>query len=110
MKNLIKSRRGVAIELAIGAMFVMIALSIVLISISGIQNAHKKNDLENFEEKITLYEITDYIIENKPTEAETYKDYNITLDGSNYIVKNSDGETVLTIGVGQDGKITSWGN
>lgn len=61
MKNLIKSRRGVAIEMAIGAMFIMIALSIVLISISGMQTRHMKNDLDEFDKKVEVYEITDSI-------------------------------------------------
>ena len=61
MKNLIKSRRGIAIEMAVGAMLIMMALSIVLISISGMQNQHRKSDLEDFAEKIEVYEITDSI-------------------------------------------------
>ena len=61
MKNLIKSRRGIAIEMAIGAMFIMMALSIVLISISGMQIAHRDNDLKDFDNKVEVYEITDSI-------------------------------------------------
>lgn len=61
MKNLIKSRRGIAIELAIGAMLIMMALSIVLVSISGMQNRHKESDLEAFVNKIEVYEIMDSI-------------------------------------------------
>ncbi len=64
MKNLIKSRRGIAIELAIGAMLIMMALSIVLVSISGMQNRHKESDLEAFANKVEVYEITDYILKN----------------------------------------------
>ena len=64
MKNLIKSRRGIAIELAIGAMLIVMALSIVLVSISGMQSRHKESDLEAFANKVEVYEITDYILKN----------------------------------------------
>lgn len=56
MKNLIKSRRGIAIEMAIGAMFIMIALSIVLFSISEMQIDHRNQDLQDFENKIQEYQ------------------------------------------------------
>ena len=59
MKNLIKSRRGIAIEMAVGAMFIMIALSIVLISVSNMQIDHRDNDLDEFNEKIESYQILD---------------------------------------------------
>ena len=62
MKNLIKSRRGIAIEIAIGAMFVMIALSIVLLSISGMQSAQGNRDAAEFQEKIDMYELTDKVL------------------------------------------------
>lgn len=64
MKKMIKSRRGIAIELAVGVMFIFVALSIVLISISGMQAAHKNTDLNDFTKKRDLYEITDYIMDN----------------------------------------------
>ena len=64
MKNLIKSRRGIAIEMAIGAMLIMMALSIVLISISGMQHKHAQDDRGDFVKKIEAYEITDYILKN----------------------------------------------
>ena len=64
MKNLIKSRRGIAIEMAIGAMLIMMALSLVLISISGMQHKHAMDDRGDFVKKIEAYEITDYILKN----------------------------------------------
>ena len=59
MKNLIKSRRGIAIEMAIVMMFIMIALSIVLISICGVQIEHMKEDIEDFNKKIDEYRVLD---------------------------------------------------
>ena len=67
MKNLINSRRGIAIEIAIGAMFVMIALSIVLLSISGMQSAQGNRDAAEFQEKIDMYELTDKVLAGKIT-------------------------------------------
>ena len=83
MKNLIKSRRGIAIEMAIGAMLIMMALSIVLISISGMQHKHAKDDRGDFVKKIEAYEITDYILKNHkadiPVDAININD---AIDGS----------------------------
>ncbi len=131
MKNLIKSRRGIAIEMAIGAMFVIIALSIVLISVSNMQIDHRDNDLDEFNEKIESYQILDYIINNPEASGDvTIRD--VTINGIDYIIKStktietnenseidtyieyivtdkSNSETVLTITT-KNGKITSWGN
>lgn len=123
MNNLIKSRRGIAIEIAIGAMFVMIALSIVLLSISGMQSAQGNRDLAEFQEKIDMYELTDKVLAGTEyDESGTYKDYTVTVaqvDGGNtynYTVTktNSEGESTLvltfTVKVNNDKKqITSWG-
>ncbi|MBQ8414375.1 MAG: hypothetical protein IJX58_03925 [Clostridia bacterium] len=123
MKNLIKSRRGIAIEMAVGAMFIMIALSIVLISVSNMQIDHRDNDLDEFNEKIESYQILDYIINNPEASGDVTIngiDYNITSKEKNenaeidtyieYIVTDkSNSETVLTITT-KNGKITSWGN
>ena len=123
MKNLIKSRRGIAIEMAVGAMFIMIALSIVLISVSSMQIDHRDNDLDEFNEKIESYQILDYIINNPEARGDVSIngiEYNITQTETNenaeidtyieYIVTDkSNSETVLTITT-KNGKITSWGN
>ncbi len=123
MNNLIKSRRGIAIEIAIGAMFVMIALSIVLLSISGMQSAQGNRDLAEFQEKIDMYELTDKVLAGTEyDESGTYKDYTVTVEqvegGNTYnytVTKtNSEGESTLvltfTVKVDNDKKqITSWG-
>ena len=127
MKNLIKSRRGIAIEMAIGAMFIMIALSIVLISISGMQTKHMNNDLNEFNEKIEINEIGEYVCKNRneynKTETERQDiiilntettenvdtGYDVQYIDSQYKIYNGD-EVVLIIGIDENGKITSWGN
>ena len=125
MKNLIKSRRGIAIEMAIGAMFIMIALSIILISISGMQTRHMKNDLNDFNEKVECYQILDYFTNNNSIASGNvtinHVEYNIA---KNEIENETTGDTiieyvvtdiksnnaVLTIITDISGKITSWGN
>ena len=109
MKNLIKSRRGIAIEMAIGAMFIMMALSIVLISISGMQTRHMKNDRNDFHEKIEVYEITDYIMEHR--DATSYNGYDISSAKGDTTVTytvTKDGNQILTFTVDNNNTITSW--
>lgn len=122
MKNLIQSRRGIAIEMAIGAMFIMIALSIVLLSISGMQTQHKNQDLKEFEEKIECYEILDQLIKNNPFknlgEAEEAE---LEVGEVTYSIKKSDNNeyneytvikdenVVLIVVTDSNGTITSWG-
>lgn len=133
MNNLIKSRRGIAIEIAIGAMFVMIALSIVLLSISGMQSAQGNRDLAEFQEKIDMYELTDKVLAKKITFPEGSKSTEfVAEDGNKYIISydteirneieytdyvikkqlNDEDNTetvVLTFTVDNNNKITSWG-
>ena len=114
MKNLIKSRRGIAIEMAVGAMFIMIALSIVLISVSNMQIDHRDNDLDEFNEKIELYEITDKILSGTVTngteiQTSSGSKFTINIVENKYDVIDIEGKVVLTLTV-SDGKITSWGN
>ena len=129
MKNLIKSRRGIAIEIAIGAMFVMIALSIVLLSISGMQSAQGNRDAAEFQEKIDMYELKDKVLAGKITfvDGSDSTEY-ISEDGNEYIISfttetenktyvikkqlNDEENTetvVLTFTVDKNNKITSWG-
>lgn len=114
MKKLIKSRRGVAIELAIGVMFLMIAFTIMLLSTAGLQNDHRVDDYRDFKEKIEVDNIGEYVIGNQ----EKYKtETNIIIDeiDTGYDVMYSDStykiykgeDVVLTIEM--DGnKIISW--
>ena len=116
MKNLIKSRRGIAIEMAIGAMFIMIALSIVLISISGMQTRHMKNDLDEFDKKVEVYRVIDEIektvkIDHIPTTItiDETQVYNINQgEETNEYTVTKDGETILTFTIGNNNTITSW--
>lgn len=126
MKNLIKSRRGIAIEMAIGAMFIMIALSIVLISISDMQIAHRDNDLKDFDNKVEVYEITDYILKNhkdnqvveKIGDSDVYSvhcdhldntnNYTYTISKTNSVILTLEIKTVTDNNGVTTNTITSW--
>ena len=112
MKNLIKSRRGIAIEMAIGAMFIMIALSIVLISISGMQIAHRDNDLKDFDNKVEVYRVLDGIEKKLNTDEDPFaiskadesivvtineKEYTVNWVENNTYIISKDGNIILTI-------------
>ena len=112
MKKLISSRRGAAIELAIGVMFVMIALSIILVTNASLQNKEMKSDVADLEQKIELMEIGEYVCEHQ---ADFTEGQLTPIENTVYTVLRSEntyeiykGENVvLTIEV--DGnKIISW--
>lgn len=121
------SRRGVAIEMAIGVMFVMVALSILLLTYWTLENRIEVSDLDDFHEKVATFEVYDigecgykaykeYITADSSFTNGTFKIKNEKDEFVEYTVKkvdNSlqiiDGETIiLTIVLGEDNSITSW--
>ena len=124
MKNLIKSRRGIAIEMAIGAMLIMMALSIVLISISGMQIAHRDNDLKDFDNKVEVYRVLDGIEKKLNTDEDPFaiskadesivvtineKEYTVNWVENNTYKISKDGNIILTLEIKTvtDGNITT---
>jgi len=99
VKRFLISRRGAAIEMAIGMMFLVMALTIILLTNGLLQASHAKDDLNDFEEKIVYFEIEDYVKANKPKEVVEYKGYTITPEGNRYIVVDKNNNTVFTIGL-----------
>ena len=106
MKKLISSRRGAAIELAIGVMFVMIALSIILVTNASLQNKEMKSEVADLEHKIELMEITDKILADP--DVTQYLDYKISNNNGTYTVTDNAENVVLTFTVDENGKIISW--
>ena len=49
-------RRGIAMEMAIGAMLIMVALSIILYTVAMLQINNTQSDLSDFNAKIEEYE------------------------------------------------------
>lgn len=105
MKRKMDTRRGIAIELAVGVMLIMMALSILLVTGAVVQTAHRRSDLEDFEETLGLYGVTDHIL-REPT-AEAYGEYTIERENNCYIIKTPNGDVALQIIV-EDGVIVSW--
>lgn len=111
MKKRLLSRRGAAIELAIAVIFLMMALSIILVSTSTLQVSHRKKDMAEFENKVELMQITDCIIEGSSLpEGFTYETSERTENETVYTIYDVyEGENVvLTIEIDDDGNITSW--
>lgn len=103
MKKLLLSRRGAAIEMAIGVMLLMIAVSIVLLTLSTIKHDRKEDDVAQLENRIELMQITDYIIAN-PEETE-YRGYSISFTDEIQKVNIDEGSTILrTYTVLKDGE------
>ena len=101
-------RRGIAIELAIGMMFLVIALSIILLTVAMLQIKNQKSDLEDYEKKVLEFAVED-MVENGSTDHEVCINetiYEITKIDGGYAIR-ADGETIYTVTV-TDGKISDW--
>ena len=117
MKKLIKSRRGVAIELAVGVMFTMIAFTIMLLSTAGLQNRHRNEDYKEFNQMIEINNIGEHVLRNNYTSSEKTEiiideedtGYKVAFSDNIYtIYEGDDTDPVLTIILNSEGKITSW--
>ena len=128
-KALLKSRRGVAIEFAIGVMFITVAVSTILLSTAIHEINAQQRDNDSFSEKLAVeqfaeealydvrhgdqeqkfdhlgFEDTEYSenIGNLSLSAIVESDDN----GSKIIITNS-GVTVLEIKLNPEYQITSW--
>lgn len=99
LKNLIKSRRGIAIELAIGVMMLMTAFSIILLTTGTLQAQQRKDDYNNLVQKIEINEIGEYVCENIDTlkdKADENGVVHLEGDYSSYYVEITDDETIDT--------------
>lgn len=125
MKKLIKSRKGAAMELAIGVMFLMMAFTIMLLSTSGLQNSLRVDDYEDFNEMVEVNNIGEHVLGKQDNTYKTGNYVIIEID-NNYSVKYSEAEMkyeiykgndftdtsnlelVLTIKLNNNGEIISW--
>ena len=86
----------------------VIALSILLLTISGLQFKNRQYDLEAYEKKVLEFTIED-MIENGATDHEVCINetiYEITKIDGGYVIR-ADGETVYTVTVA-NGCISAW--
>lgn len=86
IKKFLRDRRGVAIEFAIGVMFLTVAVSTVLLTTALRINSHRQRDIEELEQKIHWF---DDVIE----EAEK--------------IRNTVGANFDQLGVNKDGKVVN---
>ena len=76
------SRRGIAIEFAIGLMLLTVAFSILMVTTSILQSRSVKGDLSDFKEKILAMQEEDL------SENESHV---ITINGEDYSVERDEG-------------------
>lgn len=76
-------KRGIAMEMAIGVMLIMVALSIILVTVWELQFDHVRSDLTSFEEKIIEYQAEDLSNGNAVEISVNGKEYQLekTADG-----------------------------
>lgn len=113
LKKLIKSRRGVAIELAIGVMFLLMAFTIMLLSTAGLQNRHRNDDYNSFKERIEINNVGEYVVENRISYSgasqqviANFDDYSVSNTDNIYTIYKGD-EVVLTIEMDDNGTPTN---
>ena len=66
-KALLKSRRGVAIEFAIGVMFITVAVSTILLSTAIHEINARKRDNDSFSEKLAVEQYAEEVLYNAKT-------------------------------------------
>ena len=117
------SRRGVAIEMAIGVMFVMVALSILLLTYWTLENRIEVSDLNDFHEKVATFEVYDigeYVYKTYADETDGEHSFNFNNENYN-VIKTTNAENaitslqiehnstiILTIEMDNEKSITSW--
>ena len=69
-------KRGIAMEMAIGVMLIMVALSIILVTVWELQFDHVRSDLTSFEEKIIEYQLEESDVDE------------IWINGTKYVREN----------------------
>ena len=105
-----------AIELAVGVMFLMMAFTIMLLSTAGLQNSLRVEDYDDFNEMVEVNNIGEYVFATRTQYSEPgktyvleneYEGYSVYRDINDTYKINKGDETVLPIVV-SNGKITSW--
>lgn len=116
IKNLLRRRKGIAIEMAIGIMLVVVSLSGLLVSVSVLNRTSSNSLLNDVYERLYLDQIGESFVSavkngkhNDWDDGDT--DYTATVNGMELTLKDSQGNIKLSIKVEnyQGGyKITQW--
>ena len=116
--NTIRSKRGIAIELAIFVILLTTALSIILIA-NAMQESNISADAkEDLKDKITVSEIGEMAVAQRESGGESYEitmseddTYTVyrTINGNEEtLTVTKDDETIITIKLNEEGRILSW--
>lgn len=73
LKALLKSRRGVAIEFAIGVMFITVAVSTILFSVAIHEINAKKRDDDSFSHKLAVEQYAEEVLAGAKLETASLK-------------------------------------
>ena len=116
IKNLLRRKKGIAIEMAIGIMLVVVSLSGLLVSVS-VLNRTSSNSLSNdVYERLYLDQIGESFVSavkngTHNTWDDGDADYSATVNGMELTLKDSQGNVKLSIKMENyqgDFKITQW--
>ena len=111
-----------AIELAIGVMFLLMAFTIILLTTAGLQNSSLIKDRDSFYEKVELDQIGEEACLKVLADDDVRLDEKINIRDDYYMIVKDvtydtvcyeinifrDEEAVLVIEISENGKIISW--
>ena len=115
LKNLIRSRRGIAIEFAIGIMLVSVAISTILLSTAVLEGERKRADLdeldmfiEDSKENQIINEIFESCIITGSVPSQYRSQYDVIASVNDINVKEvfKDGTHIATVTL-ENGKVKS---
>lgn len=108
--DILKSKRGTAIELAIMMMLVAFGLCLVLTTVTLSANSYDKMENKEFLQRVELDQIVEeFKLHGEALSVEEYEDsYDITVNSTTLTIREkSTVRHLLTVTV-EDGKITKW--
>lgn len=103
-------RRGIAIEMAIGMMFLVVALSIILLTVSSLQIKNQKSDLEAYEKKVLEYTVTDMVRADTASGTVEINDriYSVVKTNVHIYEIRAGGSVVFIVTTDENGEIASF--
>ena len=114
IKETLRSRRGIAIELAIAVMLFSLAFGMLLMTVTGLQTKHSVGISEKFATELEINQAGEQAVAeairsvNQEFDKSREKNYDYVYDSETGVITvTKDGETVLTIKI-EGGKIVSW--
>ena len=111
MKRNLHSKRGVAIEMAIVAMLMITALSLILLTTSIHESKRAKSAREDLASEVAITEVAEAAFATGadvfPSDANPFSAI-YTFDGDTVTVTVKQSDAVVLVATSKDGTITSW--